>query len=211
MNTLVRGLFQPLLRHQLLFIELLPGTKTAVFYLDIDIRFKAGKANQVSGQCIDFNRASHVKDKDFSAFCKGSGFQYKSYSFRNGHKITDNIGMGYGYRTSLFDLLFENRNNGAVGAQYISEAYRHKFCLNILEYCSRAVFIRILHALMGEELGDVLSPPRLNLTIEGLNNHFTKPLACSHDIRRIHRFIRGNQYEALATVYHCGISRFIGT
>ena len=119
--------------------------------------------------------------------------------------------MGYRYRPALFDLLFEDRNDGTVGAQYISEAHRHKFRLDVLEHCSRAVFVRILHALMGEELGDVLHPACLNLIVKGLDNHFAKSFACSHDIGRIHRLIRGNQHKALTAVYHSRIGSLVSS
>ena len=119
--------------------------------------------------------------------------------------------MGHRYRPSLFDLLFENGNDGAVGAQHISEAYCHKFRLDILKHCSRTVFIRILHTLMGKELGNILHPSCLNLIVKGLDNHFAKPLACPHDIGRIYRLIRGNQHKALATVYHSRISSLVSS
>ena len=118
--------------------------------------------------------------------------------------------MGYRDRSALFDLLFEDRNNGTVGAQYISETHRHKFRLDILEHCPSAVFIRVLHTLMGEELGNVLHSACLNLIVKGLDNHFAKPFACPHDIGRIYRLIRGDQHKALTAIYHGRVGGFVG-
>ena len=116
MNATVFRLLQPFFRHQLLFIELFPRTKSAVLNLDIDVRFKAGKPNQVPGQTVDFYGGAHVQDKNLSALGKSSGLQYQTYRLRNRHKITNDIGMRDRYRPSLFNLLFENGNHGAVRA-----------------------------------------------------------------------------------------------
>ena len=116
MNATVFRILQPFLRHQLLLIELLSRTKSAVLNLDINIRFKAGKPNQVSGQTVDFYGRAHIQDKNFSALGKSARLQNQTDCLRNRHKITNDIGMRDRYRPSLFNLLFENRNHGAVRA-----------------------------------------------------------------------------------------------
>ena len=116
MNATVFRILQSFLRHQLLLIELLSRTKSAVLNLDINIRFKAGKPNQVSSQTVDFYGRAHIQDKNLSALGKSSGLQNQTYRLRNRHKIANDIGMSDRYRPSLFNLLFENRNHGAVRA-----------------------------------------------------------------------------------------------
>ena len=116
MNATVFRLLQPFFRHQLLFIELFPRTKSAVLNLDIDVRFKAGKPNQVSGQAVDFYGRAHIQNKNLSAPGKSSRLQNQTDRLRNRHKITNDIGMRDRYRPSLFNLLFENGNHGSVRA-----------------------------------------------------------------------------------------------
>ena len=83
--------------------------------------------------------------------------------------------------------------------------------MNILKNGSVSLFIRIFHSLMRIKLWDFLRLSFLNLLVEGLDNHFTDPLAGSHNVCGIHRLVRGNQDETLAAVRHGRISRLIGS
>ena len=83
--------------------------------------------------------------------------------------------------------------------------------MNILKNGSVSLFIRIFHSLMRIKLWDFLRLSFLNFLVEGLDNHFTDPLAGSHNVCGIHRLVRGNQDETLAAVRHGRIGGFVGS
>ena len=195
-------LFQAFLGHELLFIELLSGAQAGVLDLDIDVRLEARKPDQVSGQGVDLDRASHVEDENLTAMGIGTREHHEADRLGNGHEIADDIRVGHGDRTALFDLLFEDRDDRAVAAQHVAETDGDKFRLYIFEDPSSAVLISIFLAVMGEELGDLGGFSLLDLVVKALDDHLAQALAGTHDVSGIDGLVGGDQDKALAAVDH---------
>ena len=51
---------------------------------------------------------------------------------------------------------------------------------------------------------------RVIVLVEGLDNHFANPLAGPHDIRGVHRLVRGNHHEPLHIVHGRRLGGFKG-
>lgn len=154
-DQVVVGLSEAFLRHQLLLIQLLPRAQAGVLDLDIYIRLIAGEADEVSGQGVDADRASHVQDEDLSAMGVGAGQKDETYGLRDRHEVPDDVRVGDGHRAAFGDLLFKDRDDRAVAAKDIPEADGHKLGLNILKYAAGAVLVRVFLPDVGEELRDL--------------------------------------------------------
>ena len=63
---------------------------------------------------------------------------------------------------------------------------------------------------MGEELGQFVRAPGLDLGIEGLDNHLAEALRGAHDVRGVHGLVGGDEDKALTAVHHGGIGGLIG-
>ena len=126
MDHFVGSILQSLFIHEHFLIKLFTGTQSCKFNLDVLIHLIAGQADQILRQIQDFHRFSHIQHKDFSAARVGSCLQHQRYRFRNGHKITDDIRMGYCHRASGQNLFPEQGNHRAVAAQHISKTHCHK-------------------------------------------------------------------------------------
>ena len=83
--------------------------------------------------------------------------------------------MGDGHRTSVLDLLPENRNDAAVGAEHVAET-------------------------RGHELGHTLHLALLYGLIEALAVDLAYPLAASHHVGRIDGLVGGYHHELLRAV-----------
>jgi len=209
-DQLVVGLGEALLGHELLFIELLTRTETDVFDLDIHIRLEAGKADHVAGQSIDLHRAAHVEDEDLAPVGIGAGQHDKAHSLGDSHEIADDVRVGHRDGAALLDLLPEDGDHRAVGAQDVAEADCHELGLDIAEDLSRAVLIRACLTQMGKQLRNLGGAAGLDLGVEGLDDHLTETLTGAHDVGGIHGLVGGDEDKALAAVDHGGVGRFIG-
>ena len=172
------GLHESLLGHELFFIELLAGAQPGVFNFNIDVRFKTGHTDQVSGEGVDPDRAAHIQDEDLSAMGVGAGEQNQAHRLGNGHEIADDIRVGHGHRTALFDLFPEKRDHGPVAAQDISEADSDKFRPDILKILPCAVSSGSFDLSMGKNLRDLGCFSGLDLGIEGLDDHLADACRC---------------------------------
>ena len=61
-----------LFRHQLLFEQLLAGTKTGIQDLNVHVGLIATELDQVTRQRVNLHGLAHVKNKDFSALRIGT-------------------------------------------------------------------------------------------------------------------------------------------
>ena len=128
-------------------------------------------------QVCDTNRLAHVEDIDLTPITHGTRLQHQLTSLRNQHKVTDNVRMRYGDRTTVPDLLAENRDDRTVATQYITKTGSHK-----LRY--------------------PLHFPCLDSLIQTLHIDFTDTLATSHHIGRVHRLVRTYHHKLLGTILH---------
>ena len=116
---------------------------------------------------------------------------------------------------ALLDLLFEDRDDAAVGAEDVAEADGHElgadvaeeFCICLeVEFFLAAAGLRI----MREELRDLGGLAFLNLGVETLDDHLAQALRGAHDVGRVDGLIGGDQHEALAAVHHGRVGGLVG-
>ena len=100
-DLLVLGRQGILFRRQQFFVEFFAGTEAGVFDFDVFTRTETGEFYHPAGKVGDFDRRSHIEDEDFVAFAHEGGFEDEAAGFGDGHKVTDDFGMGYGERSTL--------------------------------------------------------------------------------------------------------------
>ena len=200
-DQVVVGFLEAFLCHEFFFIELFARAKSGVLNLNIDIRFEAGEADQVPGQVIDLDRGTHIQHEDLAAFGVGAGQHDQGDSFRDCHEVADDVRVGHGDGAAFFNLLFEDRNDGAVGAQDVAEADGYEFGFDIFRF-GACLVVDMLTVLMGEDLGNLICFSFLDFLVEGLDDHLTQALAGAHDVGRVDGLVRGDQDKALAAMDH---------
>lgn len=173
MDQLIRCIRHALFVHQELLVELLARAETHVLDLDVYIRGQSGESDEVPGHVVDLHRLAHVEDEDFAALRVVRRLEHQGDGLRDGHEVADDPLVGDGHRTALRDLLLEERDDGAVGAEDVTEADRDEVGLRVL-------------------------------SVHHLDDHLTDTLRGTHDVRRVHGLIRGDQDEALHAGVGCG-------
>ena len=174
-DQLIRCIRHALFVHEELLVELLARAETHVLDLDVDIRGQSGESDEVPGHVVDLHRLAHVEDENLAALRVVRRLKHQRDGLRDGHEVADDTLVGDGHRTALCDLLLEERDDGAVGAEDVTEADRDEVGLRVLP-------------------------------VHHLDDHLTDTLRGTHDVRRVHGLIRGDQDEAL----HAGFSRGTG-
>ena len=172
-DQLIRCIRHALFVHEELLIELLTRAETHVLDLDVDIRGQSGESDEVPGHVVDLHRLPHVEDEDLATLRVVRRLEHQGDSLRDGHEVADDPLVGDGHRTALRDLLLEERDDGAVGAEDVTEADRDEVGLRVLP-------------------------------VHHLDDHLTDTLRGTHDVRRVHSLIRGDQDEALHAGVGCG-------
>ena len=172
-DQLIRCIRHALLVHEELLVELLTWTETYVLDLDVYIRGQSGESDQVPGHVVDLHRLTHVEDEDFAALRVVRRLEHQGDGLRDGHEVADDTLIGDGHRPPLRDLLLEERDDGTVGAEDVTEADRDEVGLRVLP-------------------------------VHHLDDHLTDTLRGTHDVRRVHSLIRGDQDEALHPGVRCG-------
>ena len=132
MDQCILGIGKTFFIHEGFFVELLPRSQTGEFDLDIFIRDEAGHTDHVFGEVEDLHGFAHVEDENLTALGISTRLKDEAYCFRNGHEEADDVRVSDSDRATGFDLSFEQRNDGTVGTQDISEAYCHERRLGIL-------------------------------------------------------------------------------
>ena len=178
-DQLIRCIRHALFVHEELLVELLARAKTYILDLDVDIRGQSGESDQVPGHVVDLHRLAHVEDEYLAALRVVRRLKHQGDGLRDGHEVADDALIGDGHRTALCDLLLEERDDGAVGAEDVTEADRDEVGLRVL-------------------------------SVHHLDDHLTDTLRGTHDVRRIHGLIRGDQDEALHAGFSCGTSGLQG-
>lgn len=171
-DQLVRCIRHALFVHEELLVELLAWAETHVLDLDVDIRGQSGESDEVPGHVVDLHRLAHVEDEDLAALRVVRRLEHQGDGLRDGHEVADDPLVGDGHRTALCDLLLEERDDGAVGSENVTEADSDEVGLRVLP-------------------------------VHHLDDHLTDTLRGTHDVRRVHGLIRGDQDEAL----HAGVGR----
>ena len=174
-DQLVRCIRHALFVHEELLVELLAWAETHVLDLDVDIRGQSGESDEVPSHVVDFHRLSHVEDEDLAALRVVRRLEHQGDGLRDGHEVADDPLVGDGHWTAFCDLLLEERDDGAVGAEDVTEADRDEVGLRVLP-------------------------------VHHLDDYLTDTLRGTHDVRRVHSLIRGDQDEAL----HAGVGRGTG-
>ena len=172
-DQLVRCIRHALFVHEELLVELLAWAETYVLDFDVDIRGQSGESDEVPGHVVDLHRLAHVEDENLAALRVVRRLEHQGDSLRDGHEVADDALVGDGHRTALCDLLLEERDDGAVGAEDVTEADRDEVGLRVLP-------------------------------VHHLDDHLTDTLRGTHDVRRVHGLIRGDQDEALHAGVGCG-------
>ncbi len=172
-DQLIRCIRHALFVHEELLVELLARAETYVLDLDVDIRGQSGESDEVPGHVVDLHRLAHIEDEDLAALRVMRRLEHQRDSLRNGHEVADDALVGDGHRTALCDLLLEERDDGAVGAEDVTEADRDEVGLRVLP-------------------------------VHHLDDHLTDTLCGTHDVRRVHGLIRGDQDEAFHASLGCG-------
>ena len=109
------------LADQKFLVELLSGSQSRIFDLNVLTRDQSGKADHFLCQIRDLHRISHVQNEDFSFLRQRPALKDQVHRLGNGHKIPDDIRMGHCDRPALCDLFPEQRDHAPVASQHISE------------------------------------------------------------------------------------------
>ena len=114
-------------------------------------------------------------------------------------------------RPAFCNLFPEQRNNRPIRSQNISETDCNETGMrtsrpHLHVFRPTAVYIRMsMHHR--KNIFTILIAD----TVKGLDDHFTQTLAGTHDIRRIHRFVRTDQYKTIHSIFHSSKGCLIGT
>ena len=118
--------------------------------------------------------------------------------------------MRYRYRTTMFNLLLEERNYRTVTAEYISEADSYEL-RPVLVRCGDLAQCNIfLVFTMSGVFNQMIGSVSLD-HIHRLDDLLTHTLARTHDVRRIYRFVRADQHETVTMIPDSCKCRLVST
>ena len=137
----------------------------------------------------------------------GAGQHDERDGLLDGHEIADDIGVGDRDGAALLDLLFEDGDDRAVGAQDIAEADGHELGLRMLQGLRRD---GVVGRSMGKQRRNLVRLSLFDLFVKGLDDHFAEALAGAHDVGGVDGLVGGDEDKALAAVQHGGIGRAVG-
>ena len=197
-------------RHELFLIELLARAEAGIDDFDILIGFEAAEADEVAGEGVNLHGRAHIQDEDLPASGIGAGQHDEGHGLGDRHEIADDVRVRDCDRAAVRNLLFEQGDDGAVGAQDIAEADGHKLRFHVAEDIAGAVLVRALLADVGEDLGDFSGIAGFDLRVEGLDDHLAQALGGAHDVGGVDGLVCRDEDKALAAVHHGGVGRFVG-
>lgn len=116
-----------------LFIEFFTGANAGELDPDVFVRFESGQKNEIPRQVNDLDGLAHVQDADLATLADSRGLEDELTGLRDGHEEAAHVGMRDGDRAPGEDLLFEDRNDAAIGTEHIAEADGDKLSTAILE------------------------------------------------------------------------------
>ena len=202
-DQLIRCIRHALFVHEKLLIELLARAETHVLDLDVYIRGQSGESDQVPGHVVDLHRLTHVEDEDLATLRVVRRLEHQGDGLRDGHEVADDPLVGDGHRTALRDLLLEERDDGAVGAEDVTEADRDEVGLRVLpvhhlddhltDTLRGTHHVRRVHGLIGGDQDEALHA--------GVGRG-TGGLEGAHDVV-LDRFVRAHLHERYVLVSRC--------
>lgn len=202
-DQLIRCIRHALFTHEELLVELLARAETHVLDLDVDIRGQSGEPDEVPGHVVDLHRLTHVEDEDLAALRVVRCLEHQRDGLRDGHEVADDALIGDGHRTALRDLLLEERDDGAVGAEDVTEADSDEVGFRVLP----------VHHL-DDHLTDTLRGPHDVRRVHGLIrgdqdealhagvSRGTGGLECTHDVV-LDGFVRAHLHERHVLMRSC--------
>ncbi len=138
-------------------------------------------------QVDDAHRLTHVEDVDLAAGGHPPfGLHDQAHGLLDGHEEAGGVRMGDGHRAAGPDLLGQDGEQGAAGAEDVAEADSGQDCVGPADSGAGLLMRRALHHDLGE------------------------PLGSAEDRRRIRRLVGGDQDEALGAVLHRGPHQIVG-
>ena len=179
-----------------LLIELLTRTQTGKLHLHV---LRARQTDHTLRQVGNLHRLTHVEDEDLTAITLGTGLQHQLTGLGNQHEVTHDTLVGHRHRSTVLDLLTEQRNHRTVRTQHITETGRHKLGAHRGPAGGRnEVHLR---GKVLEERGF----PLLQRLVETLHIDLTDSLRTTHHIRGVHSLVGRDHHEFLHTVFHTQI------
>jgi len=132
-DLLMAGQIEALLVEVELLIHLLPWSQASEDNLDVAVWLESGEANQLAGQIDDFDRLTHVEDKDLAPLGQRSSLDDETGGLGDGHEIARDLRMGDGDFALILDLLFEQWDHAAVAAENIAKSHGGKIRLGVAD------------------------------------------------------------------------------
>ena len=171
---------------QHLFVQLLAGAQAGKLNFYILTRNITCEFNHLLGQVHNHNGLTHLKDENLISIAHSCGLHHQPASLRNGHKEAVNLGVGYGYRTTLLNLLAEVWNNATVATQHIAKSG-------------------------GYELGPTLLSVLCDSHTETLTINLCQSLGATHHIGGIDSLVGRNHHQLIHAIANTHIGHILGT
>ncbi len=190
----MEGRLRLLLVVEHLLIELLTITKTRELNLHV---LGTRELNHSRSQVSNLHRLSHIEHEDLTTITLGSCLQHQLTGLRNQHEVTHNTLISYSHRTTIANLLTEQRDHRTIRAQHITESCGHK--------------LRIRITLLLEQRRMLLQLLNLQLAVERLYVDLTDTLRATHHVRWVHGLISRYHHKLLHAVFHAQVSDHLRT
>ena len=172
--------------------EFLALAEPRELYLDIG---RMAEGYHTLGEIHYLDGLAHIEDEYLSTVADGACLEDELAGFGDEHEVAYDIGVGDGDGAASLDLLTEERDNGAVGAQYIAEAG-------------------------GDELGDgwraidlgerSVGAALCDGFVEGLAVNLADALGAAHDVGGVDGLVGGNHDELLGAILDGEVSDDMG-
>ena len=102
-----------------LLVEFLARTQAGVLNLNI---LRSTEEDHALGEVGNLHGLAHVENEDLTSVAHGAGLEDELAGLGDEHEITDDLWIGDGDGTALFNLTFEEWDDGAVGTEDVTEA-----------------------------------------------------------------------------------------
>ena len=165
--------------------QFLARAQSGVFDLDILVGRQSGEFDHTTCHVGDLDRFTHIEDEHLVAFAHERSFKHQSAGFRDGHEVTDDVGMRDSERAAFRQLFAETRDDRAVAAQHIAEACGDEACLS-----SDRTF--------------------LNGETEALDIHLGEAFGGAHDVGGVDGFVGRDLDELLHLIFDRGVGDDVG-
>ena len=109
--------------------ELLARAHPDEFDLDVLVRLKPAQLDHLPRQVHDLDRLAHVEHENLAADPLGGALQHQHRSLRDGHEITGDLRVRHFDGAPVGDLLLEEGDDAAGGAEDVAKADRHELGL----------------------------------------------------------------------------------